>query len=307
MKKFLLKSIFFLIPLLLFFYFMEYNLGKISNSYSFKKYYFEKQLNTIEILILGSSHTVHGINPEYLKHKAFNLSSTSQTIYYDKQLTLKYLDRMPHLKYVIIPISYFSLGARLSDGIERWRGYYYKSVWGIGSPQLEIMDLKSYSKIFLYTPQTAYDYLKAGFKVNLAKGITPNGYFNNGNHPKAFAISDKIGRKRVMLHSQTYKKANLNGNIRDLEQLIEALKQKNITPIFITTPTLPTYYKYTNIDIIQSNYNIIKYITKKYHCRYFNYFTDKRFVLEDFYDNDHLNSEGAKKFTRILEKEIFHS
>jgi len=38
--------------------------------------------------------------------------------------------------------------------------------------------------------------------------------------------------------------------------------------------------------------------------RYFNYFEDPRFVVSDFQNSDHLNEQGAIKFTRIVDSDI---
>ncbi len=72
----------------------------------------------------------------------------------------------------------------------------------------------------------------------------------------------------------------------------------------ITTPTYKTYYKFINPLTEEKNLETIKTICKKYDCAYHDYFRDSRFNLMDFSDNDHLNSNGAKKFTEIINKDI---
>jgi hypothetical protein len=99
MKKFFLKLLCLLVPLLLFFIYLEFNLGKIPNSYSFKRECLEKRLDSIEVLVLGSSQVTYGINPNYFKLKGFNLSNISQSLYYDTRLTLKYVDKIRVKQY----------------------------------------------------------------------------------------------------------------------------------------------------------------------------------------------------------------
>ena len=48
----------------------------------------------------------------------------------------------------------------------------------------------------------------------------------------------------------------------------------------------------------------IQTLQQKYGLEYYNYMTDERFVAEDFGDSDHLNTQGAKKFSRILKDEV---
>ncbi len=48
---------------------------------------------------------------------------------------------------------------------------------------------------------------------------------------------------------------------------------------------------------------IIKQYCNKYGIKHYDFLKDKRFDDADFYDQDHLCQNGAKKFTRII-KEI---
>jgi hypothetical protein len=74
--------------------------------------------------------------------------------------------------------------------------------------------------------------------------------------------------------------------------------------VFITTPVLPTYYKFIDREIERKNTLAINGLCNKYSCKYFNYFRDDRFTEKDFYDNDHLNFIGAEKFSGIINDEI---
>ena len=53
---------------------MEILLENIPNDYSFKKEYLDENSDSIEILVLGSSHSYYGINPIYFHLRAFNAS-----------------------------------------------------------------------------------------------------------------------------------------------------------------------------------------------------------------------------------------
>ena len=81
---------------------------KLPNSYSIKKDNFESSLDSIKILFLGSSEPLDDIDPGQLDAKGYNLAALWQRLYYDKELTLRYVDRMPDLKIVFISISTIS-------------------------------------------------------------------------------------------------------------------------------------------------------------------------------------------------------
>ena len=110
MIRFVIRASFFLIPLLVLVGYFEFRLNEVTNSFNFKRRHLEDQLDSIQLLVLGSSQATYGIDPDYFSVRAYNLSNPSQSIYYDTRLTLSYLSRLPQLEYVVIPISYFSLG-----------------------------------------------------------------------------------------------------------------------------------------------------------------------------------------------------
>ena len=90
MKTFLKKTIFFLLPLVIFIISMEPLLRNIPNDYNYKKNYLMNNSNKISKLFLGSSHTYNGINPDFISGNAFNGSHISQSIDLDYEIIKKY-------------------------------------------------------------------------------------------------------------------------------------------------------------------------------------------------------------------------
>jgi hypothetical protein len=303
-KKFLLKLCLFLLPLLLCFAWVEYKLAHLPNTYSQKRTDFERQLSDIQILVLGPSHALHGIDPAYFSHKGYNLANASQTIYYDKEITLRYLDRLPALRLVIIPVSYNSLYTQLADSKESFRGWFYARYWGIEAPDMPKLDFRRYSNIARYTPQTAFEFAAKGFKVDLLEGLAPNGYLRYDTAGCLKNISFGAGAKRVELYRRMMKEEHLQENVAYLTQLVTTLRERNIQVCFVTAPVFKTFAKYCEPSVFENNLATLKDICLQHGCGYKNYFTDKRFTLPDFYDNDHLNFIGAAKFSAILDSEI---
>lgn len=304
MKRFLLKTGLFLLPLLLFLAIVEWKLGQLPNTYSRKRADLERQLSDIQVLVLGPSYALHGINPDYFSHKGYNLANASQTIYYDKQLTLRYLDKLSALRLVIIPIGYNSLFTQLDDSRENFRCWFYSRYWGVDYPGMPVLDLHRYSNIALYTPQTTLRFISKGFDVDLLEGLSGNGYLRYdtiGNSPN---ISYLLGAKRAELYRRMMHEAHYQENIKALTDLVSALRQKNIQVCFITMPVFKTFARYCEPNILQSNADAIRDLCREYGCGYFNYFNDSRFTVRDFYDNDHLNQIGAARFSTILDREV---
>jgi len=307
MKKFFIKSLYLVIPLSLFVWTMENNLGRVKNRYNFKRNCLEEQLDSIQVLVLGSSQVTFGVNPDYFCMKGFNLSNISQTLFYDTRLTMKYVDRMPKLKFVVINISYFTLGSQIYDGIESWRDYYYSQFWDINYPELDKFELKRYSKLFLYTPSTSLSYLLKGFDVNLVGDLRRNGYYWVNTSDNTLSINDSVGLYRVRFHEKHYHDSRFNENVKDLKELIGYLKKRGIVPAIVTPPVLPTYSKFVDVKRYGKNTRAIEQLCTTFDIRYFNYFTDTSFDKTDFTDNDHLNFLGAAKFSSRINRDILRS
>jgi len=304
MKRFFLKSGLFLLPLLLVSGFTEWQLSRMPNTYSQKRADFERQLSEMQILVLGPSHALHGIDPAVFSHKTFNLANASQTLYYDKELTLRYLDRMPALKLVLIPVSYNTLYTDLADSKESFRRWFYSRYWGIDDSGMAMLDLHRYSLIALYTPQTAFEFLIKGFKVDLTEGLSPKGYLRYDTAGCLKNISYEAGAKRVELYRRMMHEEHYQQNVDLLTSLAAALRQRNIQVCFITTPVFKTFAKYCEPSVFQANLDVLREICRLHGCGYKNYFNDPRFTIRDFYDNDHLNFIGAARFSAILDSEV---
>jgi hypothetical protein len=105
-----------MLPIVLVAFICEVAFRAIPNDYKLKRHYLDKNALQIETLILGSSHALYGINPEYFTTKTFNGSNISQSINYDYQIIKKYEKDLKNLKTLILPLSYFTLFRKLEDG-----------------------------------------------------------------------------------------------------------------------------------------------------------------------------------------------
>ena len=73
MRKFITKTIYISLPIIVIAIIMEILLRNIPNDYLFKKKYLDEYSSEIETLILGSSHSLYGFNPEYFTSKTFQV------------------------------------------------------------------------------------------------------------------------------------------------------------------------------------------------------------------------------------------
>ncbi len=303
MKKLIIKSALFILMLLPVVICLEYRLSHVANSYNTKLNLF-KNNKDCEVLVLGSSHALHGINPVFFGHKGFNMASTSQGLYHDKEIFIRHAPSLQKLKYVIVNVSYFSLEADMESGPEYWRTFFYYHFYGI-PPQRWLLrwDIRNFSMLALYGPQSV-KYLKS-LPGELRGNVTETGWCPLGVFPGA--ISDEHGKARMKFFHKFMREDYRSENIRYMREIIEPCLRGGITPVLLTTPVSRTCSTY--IDEVKFSWwrECIERLCAEYKLRHLNYFTDSRFSFEDFSDNDHLNGEGAEKLSKIIDAEIFQN
>lgn len=307
MKKFALKISIIIVSLAILFLYIEYRLINVENSYSFIKKNLEEKISEIEVLNLGSSHGLYAFDPNFYDYKGFNLANVSQTFYQDYNLLKLYLDRAPKLKVLLIPVSYFSIYEKLEVSAEYWREYFYERYYQITPEFHKDFQLKRYSLFALYGNKESLWFMINNFNTDLTANYQKTGgYFETNYNVNEFAknITEETGKKRVRTSMEGYRLKHIYTNIHYLEEMIKACQKRNVIPILITTPVASAYSN--NIDRFFWNLalNSIKKLQTKYKIPYYNYLNDSIFVKADFRDCDHLNSLGAEKFSKLVNKEI---
>ncbi|WP_457268076.1 hypothetical protein [Pedobacter sp. UYEF25] len=281
----------------------ELLLRNIPNDYSFKNNYLNAKSNTIEVLFLGSSHIYFGIDPEYITRKSFNGAHISQSLNFDLAILEKYNDRWENLKYVIIPIDYFSMYSTLEDGIENWRVKNYRIYYDISTFG------NYWSGFEIFNGKLPTNILRAkSYLFNKKSDITCN-KFGFGTSYNSQDSKDLIETGKTAAKRHTIKLENnqtiFSENIQTVKSIIEFAKNHNVKIIFITCPAYLTYSENLNPIQLDNSVNIIKQLSaKNTNTAYYNFLTDKTFIAKDFYDGDHLNEIGAKKLTLKIDSII---
>lgn len=299
MSKFIKLLLFFSAPIIIGLLSFETVLRNIPNDYSFKKEHLDANANNIEVLFLGNSHIFYGINPEYLHYKSFNQAHISQSLNFDLAILEKYQNKWEKLKCIVIPIDYFSMYSTLAGGIEKWRIKNYSIYYDISLDRTYNLDFEllngklpnhiSRVKGYLLNNETDIRCNKFGFGTSY-----------NSKQNRNLIESGEIAAER---HSVDLKK-NRNTflkNIDTVNKLIDFAHKRKLKVIFVTCPAYSTYRKNLNSVQLQKTISTIKRLcSNQKNTFYFNLLNDKDFVATDFYDADHFNEIGAKKFTLKL-------
>lgn len=291
MKKFISKIVLFLTPIVVLLVVAEILLRNIPNDYSYKNDYLKKNAGNIETLFLGSSHAYYGINPEYFSANSFNASHISQTIDLDYEIIKKYSLDLKSLKYLVIPIDYFTLLSRTSTGVESWRMKNYNIYYNLNTSNNPFDNLEIFSFSLMKNTNRIIGYYLRNVDH---KSCSKLGY---GNMERKQADLTKTGKAASKRHTKKNKKY-LNESIKIIDKIISYGEGNNVTILFYTSPAFYTYRQ--NLDSTQyhSTINIIDSICNSHkNSFYFNFIADSSFIADDFRDADHLNKNGAKKLT----------
>jgi hypothetical protein len=304
MKRFFIKGLIFVSPLVLLLSFIEYRLSKVPNGYNTKKKFLERGISKYEVLITGSSHTFTGINPSLLDCPAYNIAYLGQSLYYDSQLVLKYLDEMRSLKLLVVSISYQSLEYRLSHNRnDSWRADFYYRYYGIpgDGERGAWFDPARHSFIALYGVDESRLYVRNGFRPRIEGKIDENGW---GNIGQLSNITGEIVKDRIAHHHSIMRAEVIDGNLKLLGNMFEKVRAKNVAIVIVTPPISEAYADNISPERYARMQDGIERLRKPYGVEYFNYFFDRRFAAEDFRDSDHLNAKGAEKLSRIIRDEF---
>lgn len=302
--NYLRKILFFSLPVIILFLVVEILLWLIPNDFSYRYNRIIAKSDSIENLILGGSHAYYGLNPSNISPVTFNLSYVSQSLQLDYLVLDKLIDSLPKLKCVVIAVSYATFPQTWEEGEQKWRKYYYYRYYHI-KPLYE-------SWIHKYYPEIAFiPFSKCLSKiVDFIKGrslITCTDYGWCPGYKTSYKLKDIEKKAEMAASRHEHGTMNFTPGIEMLNRILKLCRKHDIEVILVTFPSRPEYRKYVN----QAKFEKMIKVSEEYSknntfVKYYNYSEDKRFIPDDFYDSDHLNTRGAEKFSEIFRNEAIN-
>ena len=285
--------------------------GRDTNLFIVKRRLLEAAAPKVEVLTLGASHAHEGILPLLVTPETFNLGAVSQSLYYDAELLRTYAPRLPKLRLVVLPISYFTPEYELDHSIESWRTYYYHRYHGI--PHHDGRNgthLRNFSDWFLY-----------GRDIGLAavRGQKPGSirseYDTGGGRLDTRPLGERVlhpGPDHVRTsapvafgrHDKMMSPEFFPANKARLGALLGWLQARGISVVFVTLPVSPGYLALERPGSRERTRAALDGFRRKFGVAWHDYSGDPRFIEDDFWDADHLNFQGADKFSRLLGDEV---
>lgn len=266
----------------------------------------------IQICNFGNSHGYYGFNYDAYCDDfiCFNFSLPSQTMSYNYRILQNFQENIETDAVVFICISYTSFfgmdETESEDFLSKNKRYYHF----LDKQYIKEYDARTnlFVNYFPALSTDAMDLFKTTIGINQVKD-----YWQSTTSGDA-ALSHGLRRyeSHVACNVDYNGKRIINEDeISALYEMIYLCKTIGATPILITTPYLSEYTD----PVLESDpgfyddfYEIIGTIINETDVEYFDYQFDDRFSsnYSYFFNSDHLNKEGAKKFTDILMQEIVY-
>jgi len=269
---------------------------RVPNPFQFKHTRLSENSADIKTLVLGSSHTYYGISPKELGDSAFNLASISQIFHYDWLLLSGY--EFPNLRTVILPVSYFSFFDHEFEETESW---------GLVVNYKVYMDINTHSDFSKYNFELSRPeiYTKKLRALVFSKPLSCDslGFGLDYGLSKRSQRWEDTWMRTVSGHTAIDWDA-VPGHVDYLGRIAEYCKDRGVRLVLITTPTWHKYYEHLDDAQLERTYELVDSFSEKYELVYLDYLKDGRFNKDDFYDTDHLSTEGALKFSKILRKDL---
>lgn len=309
MKKFILKSIFFITPLIILAFILQpaidNRLKQTARSVNFKEWndIFESKINA-DLIIQGSSRAYNHVSPKHLdstfKINSYNLGINGYEFLMQYYRFLIYLKYNTKPKYIIQTTDYRTLNKRKDLYMhEQFIPYLNNELIREAVIEYEGLDYRDF-----YIPMYKYIFNKS--LITDIFNIKRDSVISNGKY-KGFVALNKHWDSTFM----NYKKANINGYYSEIDPLtlkkfdifVKYCSENGIKLIFLNSPV---YYEskqlLRNSDMIDSIY--LSY-SRKYAIPYLNYSNDSICLdTANFCNSQHLNSHGVSIFNPILSRDL---
>ena len=265
--------------------------------------YLEKTQENIEVVAFGSSQIKDAINAEWIDVPLLNMASGDQHHDTDFKLLMGLKDRLPKLKTVIFEVSYshFELP---HNGPDFWKHGAYLHYYNLNT-----FDRRTWFKdrlLFLSNPQF---FSKRFYADSLANSSQPefNAYgFDTNNYYGQFR---RVGFDSLQIEAMKSFKINtvpnttlFKHNVGVFQELVAYARNQGLQVIIAQAPMYRTYHSKKQLGILKRRDSVVhKLVSEDPGIRLFDREKDTlNYHIRDFWNQSHLNPDGARKFSQSL-------
>lgn len=264
----------------------------------FNKYneLFLKEGNTYNVLFLGSSRAEMHFEPKTFDSitnlNSFNLGISGASLRVNYTLLKTYCHQHQKPKHVILNIDYFSLKSDI-DMLNDFPRYfpYLKNEY----LRNELNNIDSRFNSFYYNPFHSLPFTQIEYlSTSLHGWLNISGKYDTLMY-KGFQTAPANERGQLSEGTPIYSFISKK-NRNYLDSIISFSKNNHISLTLVTTPIYGEgYHQVINKSSLVNRLNNIAFNN---HIPYFNYTDSLKFSDSTlFFDNEHLNFSGAKKFS----------
>ncbi len=279
---------------------IEYMLRQIPNDYTVKRNYLDSNAGKIEVLFLGGSHSLAGLNPALTEMKSFNASNFSQTLEYDLAILRKYKNNWSSLKYIVLPISLPTFYLDLESSTEHWRAKNYILYYDIKISKYPPYYTEILNGLLFSNIMRIYYYYSDGTDDVKCSDL---GWINEERNGRSKDL-DETGMEAAKRHFKGNDKC-FDKMTGVFNSIIDFADSNDIKLVLFSPPAYKSYKENINqAHWARTRAVIDKAVGDNRNCSYIELMNDQRFTEEHFYDGDHLNSSGAELLTMIIDSLI---
>lgn len=302
-RKFLTYCLLFFVPVVAVYLAVEYFSTQVPSVFKANEAYMEREQHGFETLVLGSSQMQSAVNPEWLDSPTLNLASGDQHHDTDFKLLKGIHESLPKLKTVVLEVSYshFELP---HNGKDFWKNSLYLKYYHINT-----FERNTYFKdrlLYLSNPRFFSARIDEHF-IQKQELVAYNEFgFNTKNYEGQFKVLGydekkiaKVPNFKINTEPNPYIFAM---NTTLFHEMLAFLAKENYKVIIAKVPMYTTYHPRKNTGILRRRDSVLGSALQKYpNTQLFdleNNTTD--FNVKDYWNQSHLNPDGAKKFTARL-------
>lgn len=273
---------------------------------------FEKQKSEIQILFLGQSDMKRAVIPEAMPFKAYNFAGSGESFIETYYKLKYYIDEMPSLKVVVLPLPLASFSSFRTDRINsKYYSYGYisfRDLWELYQTKgLLVVRQKIMSLFPLLNPGQMRVFWENVRRL-IKKEPIERAVIQEGYHRMTLKgiVNEKVATRSVQRHFR-------GDNIFDkdlllyFEKILTLCHQRGIKVVTLMPPVTDYYLKHaekyvtkaTLYEKVFSNPNLSRYIYK--HLDYLNLYAKDHAL---FADGEHLNHEGAVAFSGLIVSDL---
>jgi hypothetical protein len=293
----------FLLPLMAYFVAFEWYC-RHETFFAIKKQYALNNLSHFEVVFTGTSQIEKGIRVSTDHPKYLNWAAPGQSFPFEYELWKKYLHQMPNVKWVGIEMS--PVRMYLSPLPDDWSANVYWIHYDIPfkvntlNPRRSFHMLQDYD-FFKQVVHRAWNPWEEKSIIETT-GFAPNDFkerFWDCQYDTSL-----IRSTFRMKYDFKLSKSLLQENLSYLDSTLQLLTARGVRPFLIIPPLYKTFENAIPQKVNKEFMDALTSVKEKYDIQIFNFQSSNEFQTTDFYNDNHLNPDGAKKWFEMIQDSL---